>query len=430
MTMKSGKLRTIVGAIVWASLLLMIPIAPVLRPAQAAATLEYGQAANGSLSARQPDVTYMFNGKAGDKIMLAMNAIGGDIDPQVALYNPAGKLIAEDDNSGGKFDALLRGIVLTDGGSYRIVGQNRRKTDGQYSLMVTVDQAKLPGYYEGETVKESFQLSKPWSRSSLTYHIANALPGFSMQDTEAVVAQAFGAWASVVPLTFTEVNTDNSDIHIQFSQIDGESNILGQACPPSSPCSGEVEFDADERWTLRQPNGYNDISFLAVATHEFGHIIGLLHSNDTSALMYAAYSPYNLKPANDDIAGAQRLYKAGTGRVTGQQNPGGSQNGNATTVRATINNDQFVTYWDFDVNAGETVTITMKKVSGNLDTSLVLLDANNRILAYADDTEGMNAILKSVHLPQTGTYTVAATRYKQAQGYTTGDYDLTIVYGQ
>jgi hypothetical protein len=427
--MKPGKLRTLVGALVWASLLVMIFTAPVLRSAQAAATLDYGQAVNGNLSAGAPEVTYTFNGKTGDKIMVAMNAIGGDIDPQLALYNPAGQLIGEDDNGGGKFDALLRGIVLNADGAYRVVAQNRRKADGQYSLMVTFDKARLPGYFEGAPTKESFQLSKPWPRNSLTYYIANALPGFSMQDTRAVIAEAFGAWSAVVPLTFTEVNTNNSDIHIQFSQIDGEANVLGQACPPTSSCSGEVEFDADEQWTLRQPHGYSDISFLAVATHEFGHIIGLLHSNDTSALMYAAYSPYNLKPARDDVAGAQRLYKAGTGRVNGN---GGTTttNGNATTVRATINNDQFVTYWDFDVSAGESATISMKRVSGNLDAFLVLLDANNRILAYADDSAGMDAILKNVRFPQTGTYTVAATRYKQAQGYTTGDYELTIAYGQ
>lgn len=416
-------LRSLFGAIVWS----MVVLVPVLRPAQAAATLEYGQPVNGTLSARQPDITYTFNGKAGEKIMIAMNAIGGDIDPQIALYNPAGRIIAEDDNGGGKFDALLRGIVLPEGGAYRVVGANRRKTDGQYSLMITLDQAKAPGYYEGDTVKESFQLSKPWPRNNLTYYIKNALPGFSMQDTRTVIAEAFQAWSSVVSLNFTESGTDNADIHIEFASIDGEANVLGQACPPSSPCSGEVEFDADEQWTLRQPRGYSDISFLAVATHEFGHIIGLLHSNDTSALMYAAYSPYNLKPARDDVAGAQRLYKAGTGRVN---SPNTTQEGNATTVRSSINDDQYVTYWDFDVNAGETVTISMGKVNGNLDSFLVLLDANNRILAYADDTEGMNAILKSIRLPQTGTYTVAATRYKQAQGYTAGEYELTIVYGQ
>jgi hypothetical protein len=422
------KLRTIVGAIVWASFLLLVFMAPVLQPAQAAAALEYGQAANGDLTARQPSIEYTFNGNAGDKIMIAMNAIGGDIDPQVALYNPAGRLIAEDDNGGGKFDALLRGIVLPDAGVYRVVGQNLRKANGRYSLMVTVDQAKLPGYYEGNTFKESYQLTRPWPKNNLTYYVRNALPGFSMQETKTVIAEAFQAWANVTPLVFTEVNTNNSDIYIEFASIDGESNVLGQACPPSSPCIGEVQFDADERWTLREPRGYSEISFLAVATHEFGHTIGLLHSQDTSALMYAAYSPYNLQPNRDDIAGAQRLYKAGTGRVNSPDAGGGSQSGNA--IRSAITDDQYVTYWDFDVNAGETATISMKTVSGNLDAFLVLLDANNRILAYADDTEGMNAILKNVRFPQSGTYTVAATRYKQAQGYTAGEYELTITYAQ
>jgi hypothetical protein len=83
------------------------------------------------------------------------------------------------------------------------------------------------------------------------------------------------------------------------------------------------------------------------------------------------------------------------------------------------------------VNAGEPVTITMKSAGNGLDPVLVLLDANNHILAYDDDGAGnRDAVLRNIKLPQSGTYTIAATRYQQAQGYTSGDYVLSIEYGQ
>lgn len=399
---------------------------------RAAAVLNYGQAANGTLNANQK-TEYTLQGKAGDKLSIAMNTVGGDIDPFLDLYDPQGKLIGEDDNSGGKDNAYLNGIVLSADGAYKLVAVNLRQSAGQYSLVVNrqVAQGKNTDVirYDGTQDREAYSLSQPWDHTNITYRLENGLPGFSAQESRTVIQEALQSWASVTPLTFQEVTSGQSDLDIQFAPIDGALNVLGETCPPSSPCAGQVQFDSDEPWVLRQPTGYQDISLLGVASHEFGHAIGLLHSSDASALMYPTYSPYNLKPAQDDIQGAQRLYGAGAGRVANQPTPAPNNSGQPQ-VRGTITDNRFVNFWDFDVDAGETVTISMKRASGNLDSLLVLLDANDRILAYSDDDAGSrDAVLRNIRLPQRGTYSVAATRYQQAQGFTTGDYTLTINYG-
>ncbi|RPI97013.1 MAG: hypothetical protein EHM39_10190, partial [Chloroflexi bacterium] len=124
----------------------------------------------------------------------------------------------------------------------------------------------------------------------------------------------------------------------------------------------------------------------------------------------------------------QRLYGAGTGTVV----PSGPATGDESSseVQAQITDDEFVHFWDFDVQAGETITIEMEELNGGLDPLLILIDANNNVLAYDDDGAGdFNAQLRNISLPETGTYTVAATRYEQAQGYTTGEYRLVITYG-
>jgi len=129
------------------------------------------------------------------------------------------------------------------------------------------------------------------------------LQGFNPQDVVAVIQAAFQAWANGSPLTFTQVQ-GQGDINVQFAQIDGQYSILGEACPPYNPCdSGSVTFDAGETWALTQPQGQGDVSLLGVATHEFVHAIGLLHTDDPNALMYPEYSPYILQPGQDDLAG-------------------------------------------------------------------------------------------------------------------------------
>jgi hypothetical protein len=98
-------------------------------------------------------------------------------------------------------------------------------------------------------------------------------------------------------------------------------------------------------------------------------------------------------------------------------------------VSGQLDDQHYTHFWDFDVQAGDTVTITMTNTSGDLDSFLVLLDANNNIIAYDDDSGGgNNAQLRGLKFSQNGTYTVAATRYAQAQGYTSGVYSLTIEY--
>jgi hypothetical protein len=394
-----------------------------LAMSQIPALLRYAEPVEGTLGPSET-VQYTFEGAAGDKPIIIMNAKRGEVDPVVSLYDPSGRLIGEDNNSNGKTNARLENIVLAEDGVYTVEASNASTGSGDYSLIIN-EESQVILFHGEESGAEAFQLTQPWPYNDITYQLHSTLETFNVEDVRAVIAQSFQAWANQTPLTFTEVSDGSANINIAFDQIDGSSNILGQACPPSSPCAGEVIFDVDENWVLFEPQYYDDISLLGVATHEFGHAVGLLHSNDTSALMYAQYSPYNLQPSTDDVQGVQRLYGAGSGGVF-SPTPGP---GSGTTaqgdeqVTGEISDDQFVHFWDFDVQAGETITIRMEELSGGLDPFLILLDANDNLLAFDDDSGGvLNAELRNIRLPETGTYTVAATRFQQVQGYSVGEY--------
>ncbi|XP_064612415.1 matrix metalloproteinase-19-like [Liolophura sinensis] len=134
--------------------------------------------------------------------------------------------------------------------------------------------------------------------------------------------RAFDKWAEQTPLTFSDVS-GTADIMIKFvrsdhgdgrgNAFDGRGGTLAHAFfPGTSAISGDTHFDDDEQWTLNTEDGTN---LEIVAAHEFGHALGLGHSNVAQALMapyYQGYDP-NFKLHKDDIQAIQHLY-GGPGR--------------------------------------------------------------------------------------------------------------------
>ena len=69
----------------------------------------------------------------------------------------------------------------------------------------------------------------------------------------------------------------------------------------------EVHFDDDETFTTGTRYGIN---LDWVALHEFGHSIGLGHSNVHESIMYPWYKGYipNVELSDGDVQELQRLY--------------------------------------------------------------------------------------------------------------------------
>lgn len=183
----------------------------------------------------------------------------------------------------------------------------------------------VPDVIQDENRKKRYVLfSDKWDYTDLTFRIESYSSRLSRETLDATVAEALNYWAKVSPLTFTKLDSGTPDISIIFSTydhgddspFDGVSGVLAHAFFPfsaSNPLSGDAHFDEDEPWTVKSYYGQN---LLQVATHEFGHSLGLSHSDDDDAIMFAfakSYDP-NLKLGEDDIQGIQALY--GTNRTT------------------------------------------------------------------------------------------------------------------
>ncbi|MBZ0240173.1 MAG: pre-peptidase C-terminal domain-containing protein, partial [Cutibacterium acnes] len=97
------------------------------------------------------------------------------------------------------------------------------------------------------------------------------------------------------------------------------------------------------------------------------------------------------------------------------------------TLEGTINNANPVVQYTFEVQAGDTIQIRLVGLSDTLDPTLILLDANgNQIARNDDESFTVNDALIETTLPTDGRYTIVATRYREAQGDTEGQFSLTL----
>uniref|UniRef100_A0AAY4APP6 Peptidase metallopeptidase domain-containing protein n=1 Tax=Denticeps clupeoides TaxID=299321 RepID=A0AAY4APP6_9TELE len=155
-----------------------------------------------------------------------------------------------------------------------------------------------------------------WQTNKLTYRIENYTPDMSTSEVDNAIERALQVWEQVTPLRFTRINVGIADIMISFGSrdhgdfypFDGPDGTLAHAFAPSTGIGGDAHFDDDESFTFQSSNGY--VLFL-VAAHEFGHSLGLSHSEDPGALMYPVYSytdPSRFVLPNDDVRGIQSLY--------------------------------------------------------------------------------------------------------------------------
>ena len=233
-----------------------------------------------------------------------------------------------------------------------------------------------------------------WSNATLFLHndperneyISNNLgTGAWLQLTR----QAFAVWQAMANVTFREVS-DNaaSNIRIGFGEIDGSYGTGGSTLAhhigwyrESVRQESVIAMDVAESW--------NTVDFFNVMVHEIGHALGLDHSAEPDAVMYASYDWSGTNQRSrlhaDDIAGVRHLFGGGSPLPTWAP-PGSFVNfGNQTTRQAFYwrrDNVHSVTnendYFRFSLNSTRGVYI---QVSGlNADADLRLYDQHGRLL--------------------------------------------------
>ncbi len=177
-----------------------------------------------------------------------------------------------------------------------------RLSGGTVTYSFMADGISISGSSEGSNVSVAISSLPTYSPCFLT-EISNAL----------------AAWSAVSNIRFVQV-ADNGlafnapgatgDIRIAAHTFDGPSSTLahGYYPPPNgTSAAGDVHFDSQENWSCT-PGAGIDIGI--VATHEFGHAIGLNHETTNTAVMNPFYNSSVTMPLADDINGASSIYGA------------------------------------------------------------------------------------------------------------------------
>lgn len=111
------------------------------------------------------------------------------------------------------------------------------------------------------------------------------------------------------------------------------NNTLALTTVTFNPETGEI-YDADmevnthdQRVTLVDPVPPDGYDFASIATHEAGHFLGIAHSGDNRATMFANYTPGATAMRNltsDDVAGICAVYRPDGARavLNGKVTPG------------------------------------------------------------------------------------------------------------
>ncbi|RPJ24522.1 MAG: hypothetical protein EHM33_17545, partial [Chloroflexi bacterium] len=174
----------------------------------------------------------------------------------------------------------------------------------------------LPGEAnESEAISEYRAISK-WDSLAITYFFENGTDQLDGDVERDLIRRAFTLWSAQTPLTFTEAsNRADADITVAWAvrdhndgdPFDGPGDVLAHASFPNPYDNSQVilHFDDEERWVDSETR---NVDLLTVAAHEIGHTLGLAHSSDPNALMFASYSGPHRSLSDDDIAGIQAIY--------------------------------------------------------------------------------------------------------------------------
>lgn len=338
--------------------------------------LTFGKAVTGTIDDTVFRQVYTFEGHAGAVITIQMSRNEGDLDPFLLLTDERGAILAISDDQGSGMDALIASKNIPADGNYFVIatrfGQEHGSSTGAYSLLVErvgVGATSTTSVRYGENV--------------------------------------FGRITASEPRQFYFLRAQRGDVlHIWMQRTSGSLDPQLDLATPDGRILISNDDDPMAEGTLDAGiNNYTVLEtgvYLVVATR-FGREAG--DTEGSFALTVSQVPPEELGTRPE----AARLVDYGA------------------VVEGTIEEELSARYYWFEGQRGDVITVSLQRVSGNLDPLIRLADAALNQQAIDDNSGDQNdARIAAYTLPDQGTYYLIATRAGEATGRTTGSYLLQL----
>ncbi|NPV67006.1 MAG: hypothetical protein HPY64_07670 [Anaerolineae bacterium] len=349
------------------------------------ASLAYGDAVRGAINNATYSQDWTFMGNAGDVITITMQTVTGDLDPYLYLLDAAGNELAynddAEDTSIGQYNAQIARFTLPATGLYTIratrFAEESGTSSGDYRLRLEAGGVAQPG-------------GAPATIGGGSISIGQTVTG-QINNTTYEQDWTFDGTAGDT-VTVTMIST-GGDLDPYLSLLD----------------SAGMELVSNDDSVIPLRNSLDSqLSFILPATGRYVIRASRFAGSDGSS------------------SGTYELTLSAGGPFSSSTPISINQ-----TVTGEISNTSFGQVWSFEGQAGQVVVITMRATSGDLDSTLTLMDATGATLDYNDDAEdpavgGYNAQIPRYTLPASGTYYIYAARYGGQSGSTSGLYELTL----
>ncbi len=327
-----------------------------------------GQSGIGRLDDATPADHWTFDGKAGEVISITSKATSGDLDTFLTLQTPEGSVLATNDDFDGT-NAVLSGITLPVDGLYSVtlsrVGEGSRGSSGNYDL-------RADDLYTLGVAKNS----APQALISYGQRVVGTLDP----------AHTETRW------TFAGNQGDVISVQIAHPTDDAPPMLALQDPTGAALASGQLGV------------GQTTIDHYRLPARGFFDVV-VKRPLDARK----AYSPYALTLILDSSASSATAQ-------SGTLQPNG-------VVIGSLASGQSASLWLFSGSAGQTFSLELLTLTGNLTPSVLLVDPGGQALVTRTLAASKSTIrFDNVPLALSGVYTVIVVPGATDQG---GTYRLT-----
>ncbi|MHB8627624.1 MAG: pre-peptidase C-terminal domain-containing protein [Aggregatilineales bacterium] len=377
----SGRVIRLLSALITLMLALSVGSQPIR--AQAIVALNFDQPATGQITHDTFRQVYSLAGRNADVITLNLAATSGTLDPLLILTDDQGALIARANGEGQYLSAAIQALPLPHDGTYFVIatrfGQDRGVTVGGYTLTLT-----------------HVGLGANTGSASVTPIRYNDSP-IGQIDTASRQLYAFSAQrGDLITITMQRIS---GDLDSYLILTDAQGHTL--ATSDDDPANPGTLDAAIRDWLVRATDDYQ-----IIATR-FGQAAGTSHG--AFVLSLTRVSPDQM----GHTAAHAILLDYGA------------------SAAGTIDNDTLMRYYQFEAHKGDVIALDMERTRGNLDPTLTLATPDSKPIVTNDQGQrGQSARLSAYTVAKDGTYLIIVSRYNGDQGFTAGDFTLTLTSWQ